>query len=271
MNQYPTQHRVILVGLMALLLSFGAVPANAAQYSFVVQPIASPQATKDAFAPLVAYLNEKTGHSFKHVTAVNFVSYWETMKKNQDYDLILDAAHFTDYRVKRMGFSVLAKVTDVVSYSLVTGDNANVIDPEELIGKTVATIGSPGLGAVRLEQMFPNPLRQPVMIETNNATDAVEKVLSGKSTGAIVPTPVVGRFPDLITVATTEQVPHMAFSASKRIPAKVQEAIRDALVTAIETADGQKMLQDINFPGFENTSANVYDGYTSLLEGVWGF
>ena len=270
MNKHSVKYRPVAATLLGLLI-FLAGASQAAEYNFVVQPILPPNESKAAYAPLIAYLNAKTGHTFKQVTAANFVGYWETMKRNQDYDLILDAAHFTDYRAKRMGYNVLAKVTDVVSYSLVTAEGANVIDPEELIGKTVATIGSPGLGAVRLEQMFPNPLRQPVMVETNNSRDAIDRVMQGKATGAIVPTPMVGAFPDLITVATTEQVPHMAFSASQRIPKEVQDTIRDALIKAIETTEGQTMLRELNLPAFENTSSAAYDGYTALLEGVWGY
>ena len=73
----------------------------------------------------------------KLVTAVNFLAYWETMKKNNTYDLIVDAAHFTDYRAERMGYSVLAKIPDVVSYTIVTSQDADVLEARDLIGKTI--------------------------------------------------------------------------------------------------------------------------------------
>lgn len=244
---------------------------QAGEYNFIVQPILPPEQTKKAFLPLTEYLSRQTGHKIKLITSLNFLSYWETMKRNTQYDLILDAAHLTDYRIKRMGYKVLAKRADAVSYTLVTGEDADILEPEELIGKSIASIGSPSLGMLRVEEMFPNPLRQPVIVEVNNSVDSIKKVLDGKAVGAMVPTPLVGAYPDLITITTTEQVPHTAISASSSVPQDVQKAIRKALINASKTEEGLKMLEAINFPSFETASSEQYQGYESLLEGVWGY
>lgn len=257
--------------LSGLLLCIMAPQAHAGEYNFVVQPILPPAQTKKAFLPLTKYLSKQTGHKINLITSINFLSYWETMKKNRKYDLILDAAHLTDYRVNRMGYTVLAKRPDVVSYTLVTGEDADILDPEELIGKSIASIGSPSLGMLRVEEMFPNPLRQPVIVEVNNSIDSIKKVLDGKAVGAMVPSPLVGAYPDLITITVTEQVPHTAISASANVPQDVQKAIRKALVEADKTEAGKKMLAAINFPSFESTTASQYSGYSALLEGVWGY
>lgn len=260
--------RAIIVGFWLILVS---ATAQAASYNFVVQPILPPEQTKNAFLPLTKYLSRQTGHDIKLVTSINFLSYWETMKKGNKYDIILDAAHLTDYRLQRMGYKVLAKRADAVSYTLVTNESADILDPEELIGKSVATIGSPSLGMLRVTEMFPNPLRQPVIIEVNNSIDSIQKVIKGEAIGAMVPTPLVGGFPELLTITTTDQVPHTAISASPRVPADVQNAISTALVNASKTPEGQKMLEQINFPSFEKTNADAYNGFASLLEGTWGY
>lgn len=257
--------------LAVLCLCLAASTAQAATYTFVVQPILPPDKTIAAFTPLTQYLSEKTGHTFKLVTALNFLSYWQNMKKPGKYDFILDAAHLTDYRLKRMNYKVLAKRADAVSYTLVTGEDADVIDPEELIGKSLATIGSPSLGMLRLEEMFPNPLRQPVIVEVDNSLDSIKKVINGKVQAAIVPTPLVGGFPELLTITVTEQVPHTAISAAPNVPADVRSAVKKLLIGADKTPEGQKMLADINFPSFEKTSPAAYEGYAGLLEGVWGY
>lgn len=257
--------------IAGLWLTFASLGAQAATYTFVVQPILPPDQTEKAFLPLTQYLSAQTGHDIKLVTAINFLTYWETMRKGDKYDLILDAAHLTDYRLQRMGYKVLAKRADVVSYSLVTGENADILEARELIGKPVATIGAPSLGMLRVEEMFPNPLRQPVIVEVNNSIDSINKVIQGKAVGAMVPTPLVGAYPQLITITTTEQVPHTAISASSRVPADVQKAITKALVEADKTEAGKKMLEAINFPSFEATTPRVYNGYARLLEGTWGY
>jgi len=268
----------ICCGFPALLRRFAVVllcvlaPATqAATYTFVVQPILPPDRTVEAFTPLTDYLSKKTGHTFKLVTALNFLSYWQNMKKGGKYDFMLDAAHLTDYRIQRMNYKVLAKRADAVSYTLVTGEEADVLEPEELIGKSLATIGSPSLGMLRLEEMFPNPLRQPVIVEVDNSPDSIKMVLDGKVLAAIVPTPLVGGFPELLTIVTTEQVPHTAVSAAPNVPADVQSAVKKLLLDASKTPEGQKMLADIRFSSFESTNAAAYNGFSSLLEGVWGY
>lgn len=262
--------RLIAFLLGLFIISFSPV-STADEYTFVVQPILSPEKTIEAFTPLTAYLSKATGHTIRLVTARNFLGYWETMKKKGRYDFILDAAHLTDYRQQRMGYQILAKRPDVVSYTLVTSDTADIIEPEELIGKPVATIGSPSLGMVRVDKLFPNPLRQPTIVEVNNSTESIQKVLDGKAVGAIVPTPLVGRYPQLVTIVTTEQVPHTAISAAPTVPDAVKLAVRDALINANKTEAGKKMLEAIQFSGFEPTNNETYNGYASLLKDVWGY
>ena len=257
--------------VMMVLCLVAASTSQAATYTFVVQPILPPDKTIKAFTPLTDYLSKKTGHTIKLVTSLNFLSYWQSMKRPGTYDFILDAAHLTDYRLKRMNYPVLAKRPEVVSYTLVSSQDADVLDAAELIGKSLATIGSPSLGMLRLEEMFPNPLRQPVIVEVDNSLDSIKKVLEGKAQAAIVPTPMVGGFPDLITIITTEQVPHTAISSAPNVPSDVRAAVRKALIEADKSPEGQAMLAKIGFPAFETTNAKAYEGFAGLLEGVWGY
>lgn len=244
--------------------------AIADTYTLGIQPFLPSADTKKAYAPLASYLSKVTGHTIKLQTSPNFLAYWQSMKQGE-YDLILDAAHLSDYRVKKMNYTILAKVLDVVSLTLVTSEDLLVLDPIELVGKRIASLSSPSRGAVVLEEFFPNPIRQPIIIEVTNAQEAVERVLQKKADGAIIPSPLVSGFPQLNVVSTTEQWPHMAFSVSSRVPADVAGKIRDSLINASKTPDGQKLLEKINFPGFEPANAEVYDGFEKALKGVWGY
>jgi len=256
--------------LAALFLTGLTTSAFADTYTFVVQPFLPSAETKKAYTPMADYLSKQTGHDIKLVTSPNFLAYWQTMKKG-GYDLVLDAAHLTDYRANKMNYRVLAKVLDVVSLSLVTGEDVFVFEPGELVGKRIASLASPSRGAVVLEEFFPNPIRQPVIVEVTNAQDAVKSVLEGKASGAIIPSPLVGGFPQLNVVTTTDQWPHIALSASSRVPADVAKKIQDAMINASKTPAGQKMLEDINLPGFELADAARYKGYEKTLKGVWGY
>ncbi len=263
--------RRIAAAVLAASVAAGAAGAGAQELSLVVQPIQSPEATRQAFEPLAEYLSDASGHDVRLVTARNFVAYWETMKKGDTYDLVLDAAHLTDYRIKRMGYTPLAKVASVVSFALVTHEDNPIFEPKELIGKPVAAQASPSIGAVRLAEMFPSPLRQPVIVRVNNAGEAARKVRDGEAAGALIPSPMVGAFSYLYTVQTTPQIPHMALSASPRVPEDAQRAIRDALINAGNSRGGRQLLDHLRFQGFEPASPEIYEGYARLLQGVYGY
>jgi hypothetical protein len=257
--------------IFTLLLFVASGASSAANYFISVQPVLPPDQIKQSYTPLARYLTEKTGHTFSIKTYRNFLTYWARMQKASDMHFILDAAHFTDYRVQRKGYKVLAKFPDTVSFTVVTGEKNFIFEMEELISKKIATMASPGMGAVRLHGMFHNPVRLPFYIEASDSVDAVQKVIDGHADAAIIPSPLVGNYESLNSVISTEPVPHMAMSASPEMPDEVVLAVKQALLDATETPAGRKMLEDMRIEYFEDADAGVYAGYSQLLEGMFGY
>lgn len=271
--------------LLLALVGAGTPPARAATADllkaepgdivFVIQPILSEEQTKRAFQPLADYLGKASGKRVVIRTLPNFLAYWEVIRQDSGFHLVLDAAHFTDYRVEKMGFKVLAKLPDTVSYSLVVNSGALVIDPVELVGKTVATTGAPSIGAARLNAMYPNPVRQPIIVDSGTAEEGLEMVIKNKVQAAIVPTPLVSQRMaqggGISVVTTTEPLPHIAFSASPKLDDATREKIRNALVNAANTADGRQMLKDVNFERFDPATEQIYAGQGNILKEYWGY
>jgi phosphonate transport system substrate-binding protein len=241
----------------------------------LIQPILREEQTREAYAPLCDYLGKIARRECRISTAPNFLAYWEMIRRNQGFDLVLDAAHFTDYRVQKFGFRVLAKVPDHVSFSLVVPEGNLVLDPAELVGKTIATLGPPSMGAAHLNAIYPNPARQPAIIEVNSVEEGFELVAKRRVQAAILPTPLVAqqlaRGAPLFTVMTTEPVPHAALSASPRLDPTLREQLRAALLNAEKTPEGRLMLKGINFERFENANAATYAGYSRVLKEYWGY
>lgn len=266
------------IGLLLLaFVAFLALTANSQPQTLTlaVQPVLTPEKTIKAYTPLASYLSKATGKKIVIKTHVNFLAYWSTISKAPKYDFILDAAHFTDYRIKKMKYVVLAKIPDGVSYSIITLDENLLLDPQELIGKRVATLGSPSIGAARLNALFPNPLRQPIAVEVANVDEGIKKLLSKNVFAAILPTPIVSREmaqgKPINVVTTTRQVPHIALSASPGVDAHTRETIRQALVNAHKTPDGKNMLKKIGFARFDPATAEIYAGQSELLKSYWGY
>lgn len=276
-------HRIQQVGvqvlgaLLAITLGFSPRPASAADSELVlaVQPILEEGLTRKAFQPLCDYLAQATGRPCRLLTSPNFYAYWNTVRLSTAFNLVLDAAHFTDYRVQKLGFELLAKVPDTVTYSLVTRDNELLLDAAELVGKRVATLGIPSIGAARLNGLFPNPSRQPVTIEVGGAEQGMRLLLDRKVNAAILPTPIVAQqmasAGGVAVVLTTDPIPHIGLSAAPSLDANIRSALRLALLSAHNSENGRQMLKQIGFERFDPATAAVYAGQAGILKEYWGY
>lgn len=266
-----TRFASIVVTLVATLLSSPVVAAEGGPLRLAVQPVLAPEQSRAVYQPLVDYLMQSTGITIELVTPLNFLTYWQKMRQGGSYDLLLDGAHFVDYRLQRLDHQMIAKVKDVVSYTLVTGPEVLVFDPNELVGRRIAVTPSPSQSAVRLFQLFPHPIRQPVVVSVTDSLKALEAVIQGDAEAAMVPSPLVGLYPSLNTVVTLEQMPHMGLTAAPSVTAKQRRAIQRALLITESSVEGAEMLGRVNLAGFEAAEKADYRGYAHLLEGVWGY
>jgi len=279
MNRPPllrVARHALVVPFLALSLAHG--PARAADEPslvLLVQPILNEERTRKAFQPLCNFISKLAGRPCRVRTAPNFLAYWHLIQKNQGIDFVLDAAHFTDYRAQKQGYLILAKIPDTVSYSLITASRDTVLDPQELLGKSIATLGPPSIGAARLNAMFPNPLRQPTIREVSSADEGFELLAKNRVQGAILPTPVVGqrlaRVGDVYVVMTTEPIPHIALSASPRVDAALRERVKQAVLNAPNSQDGRAMLKGIGFPRFDPAGPEIYSNQSRVLKEYWGY
>ncbi len=254
--------------LLLLLLACGG--ARAQTYTLAVHPVLSPEESLAVYTPLITYLKKVSGQEFQLITTSNFLVYWQMMKK-KEFDFVLDGPHFTDYRLQKMGYHLLAKMPSVVSYSLVANEGVFALDPKDMIGRRVATTANPAYGALVLAEIYPNPLRQPYLIETRDSVEAAEKAVSGEADGAMIPTPLVGRYPTLTTVVTTPQVPSPGISASDKVSVPMRQTVTNALLNAHTDPLGQAALRAMNVDKLEEASPEVYAGQHRLLKALWGY
>ena len=263
--------------LVVLAFGFAPRPSLAADDELVlaVQPILGEEETRKAFQPLCDYLGQATKRPCRLFTSPNFYAYWDKVRTSTAFNLVLDAAHFTDYRAQKLGFQVLAKIPDTVSYTLITRNTDLLLDAGELVCKRVATLGIPSIGAARLNGLFPNPSRQPVTVEVGAAEQAIRLLLDGKVNAAILPTPIVAQHmasgAGVSVMLTTDPIPHIGLSAAPSIDAATRAALRGALLKAHTSEDGKKMLKQIGFERFDPASTSVYADQGKILKEYWGY
>ena len=254
-----------------VLLSAG-LPARA-DINLVVQPIIDRQATIKAFTPLARYIASLIGTPVALRTAYDFAEYFLRMKQGTHYDLILDSAFYTDYRIRTMRYTPLVKIPGKLSNSLVARSDAGYMDAEDLVGKRIACQIPPSPQGLVLARMFPNSLRQPVIIAARNSDDALRLLSEGRADAAMIPTPLVGRAMangmEISVLEVSEQTPHLTLSAGPQIDETTRAAITAGLLNAQNTPAGQAMLKSIGFPGFERTHPDLYKGLSAFLEEGW--
>ena len=267
-----------ILGALVVSTMLSAGRANAEDGKplvLLIQPILSASQTIKAFTPLCDYLGVVANRSCRVRVMPNFISYWDQVRRNEGYDLVLDAAHFTDYRAQKFKFDVLVKIPDTVSYSLIVPEDNLIFDPVELTGRRIASLGPPSIGAARLAGMFPNPVRQPIIIEVDSAEEAMRRLLAGRVDAAILPTPIVSQQMaaggGIAVVLTTEPIPHIALSASPKLDARLRQQFRKVLLTAQDSDAGRDMLKDIGFARFDPAEASVYAGQSNILREYWGY
>jgi ABC-type phosphate/phosphonate transport system substrate-binding protein len=263
--------------VVALLIGTGvstAEPVTGVSMTLVIQPPQGEAIAVGGYQALANYLTQATGARINVVTPPNFLAHWETIRRDHGVDLVWDDAHFTDYRVQRLGFHTLVKAPGVTSYSLVATAGARVRDPLSLAGKKVASFGPPSMGATRLNAMFPNPARRPSIIDIATVQQALDLLSHKKVEAAMLPTSAVSGHVDsgrLLVLTAMEPTPHLALSASPRINTQMREKIRVALLRARETESGRRLLETLRLSHFESASASTYANQARLLRDVWGY
>ena len=259
--------RMLLVAVAACV----SLPLCAEQFNLIVRSEAHGADSPAAFAPLTEYLSEASGHDLTLRLPDSSLEHWQAMGTADDYHLVLDEGHFTDYRVRNLDYRVLAKVSGVSGFSVVTGPATVFVEPDELYGEPVASPAPPSLAALRLVELFPDPIRAPILVEVGSYDEGIRRVINGDVTAAIVPSSMVRAHPQLNVVMSTQLGPGMALSASPAVPGETREVVRRAFLAARDIDAGRRALASAGLAGFEPASAALYEGYDRLLRGTWGY
>jgi len=271
----PLLRRSAAAVLLALCLAAGGAHAEVNELVLGVAPLLGEAETRAQFQPLCDYLGNAARLPCRITTRPNFLSYWEMMRRGKEYNLILDDAHFTDYRAQKMGYVVLAKIPNTVTYSLIVPRAAKLDDPARLVGRRIATLGIPSMGAAQLNGLFTQPSKQPIPVEVDNTADGFALLREGKVAAAILPTPLVReeivRGAPFRVLLSTAPLPHMGFSAAPDISPELRQALRHALLNAHKTDAGRAMLARIGLERFDPANATVYAGQGKILKEYWGY
>jgi hypothetical protein len=248
-------------------------PAQAADFTFAVEPSYRPERAVEIYKPLIDYLNKSTGQHFNLVTSRNYHFYWRDIHSTTKTDFAFDEAHIADYRIVHDGYVPLARAAEPTSYTLVTSDPAvGGKGLQGLVGHSIITMPSPSLGYVLLLELYPNPVSQPEIRSTAGAwRDAIDSVFGGDVDAAIIPTWLKSQYPNLVTVRTTRQFAGPCVSAAATVPDDVKQKVRDALLKLDTDEVTAKVLIELGVSKFVGATAKDYAGGEKLLKTYLGY
>ncbi|MDD4965410.1 PhnD/SsuA/transferrin family substrate-binding protein [Halothiobacillus sp.] len=254
-----------------LLCSVMSLSAQAAALKFAIPPFLPKAELEKSFGPLVQKLREMTGTTIEMEVFPNYLAFWQETRTGSPFDIALDAAPTTDFRVQRQHWHVIAKLSGTVTQSLVTGPNDAVLDPSELINKKIAVQPSPSVSALTLYQLFPNPVQQPQLVFVDSNRAAADAVKAGTVAAAVIPTPIAAGYPSLNVVTTTAPLPFLAVSVSPSVSPELAKSLQSALIRLSETPEGEALLKQSQLRAFTKATDRDYAGQEKLLEGTFGY
>ena len=256
--------------LLAVAL-IGSSGLHAQPLRMVAQPSYPPQQANRVYQPLADYIGEQIGRNVILVTPRSFQHHWLNTRRGESFDLALEDAPITDFRIQRQDFVPLVRVAEPQTYSLAVSD-PNYESLDDLVGVSIATMPAPSTGYLILAQWFPNPLRQPnIRSRASRWQDAVQDIFAYQTEAAIAPARLVEQYPQLTQIRTSEPLPGPAVSAATTLAPELRQAIRAALLALDESERGVAILEELNTAELVPASAEEYAGYIDWLRRVSGF
>jgi len=259
--------------LQGALCAAGLAAAPAwADYSFVVEPVYSPQKAAEVYKPLIDYLAKASGEKFTLVTPKNYHFYWRDLRGNEKFDFAFDEAHLADYRIARFQFVPLVRTAERQSYTLVTNVDLEGKGLDALVGRKIVCMGAPSLGYALLLGFYPNPIQQPD-IESSAASwrDAVEAVFAGEAEAAMIPTWLKDQYPNLSPVKTSVEFAGAAVLAAPSVPEAVRSKVAEALLKLDQDPTLSNLLLELGISKFVPAKADEYKGAESMLKSFYGY
>jgi len=269
--------RILLLGAAVLALG-GPLAAQARDIIFSAPPRESAEDGKATYGPIAEYLSKATGQTVRYEHSKNWLHYMSKLQEDY-YDLVFDGPHFISWRMARFGHMPLVRIPGSLDFVvLVRADNANVAQLSDLAGRSACGHAPPNLATLTFQAQFPNPSRQPYLIELKGFPNIYQAVLDGKCEAGVVPSKVYAKLnkdnkgAQSRVIFQSKPLPNQGFSASTRVPPDLQAKIVAALLAPeAEQPTAKLRARFAGGKAFIAATREEFEGLGYLLKDMWGF
>jgi ABC-type phosphate/phosphonate transport system substrate-binding protein len=237
-------------------------------------PRETPEAGQKTYGPLADFLSNAIGEKVVYHYPDNWGIYQARMTKGE-YDLVFDGPHFVSWRIQRLQNVPLVALSGKLSFVIVALQNdPHVHAVKDLVGKKVCGHAPPNLATLTLFDQFPNPSRQPRLVETKGFDGAYQGLLKGTCVGTVLPLEAYKKLDAAgrtRLLYTSEPFMNQALTAGPRVTAETRQKITKALLQADGKAASRQIAANFGGTEFVAVTKEDYAGYDSLLKNTWGF
>ena len=283
------RRRFVRTATTALLMpafSYGRAQSQKKQLSIGIFPRRNVSMTHALFNPLIRYLSECLERPVHLETAKDFTQFWENLR-NRQYDIV----HFNQYHYilshELYGYRAIVRNNEfgssLIAGSIIVRKDKGYESLQDLRGKILLFGGGP-----RAMQSYiaPRWLLQNAGLHFGdyeehialNPPNAVISTFLGRADAAgagdvIIRLDVVKNAIDvaqLTYLAKTEPMAQLPWAVHPRLSGDEVLAIKDVLYRLHETPVGQKLLDNAQLSGLDETKDSDYDPHRKIIRDVYG-
>ncbi len=228
-----------------------------------------------AYEPIADFLTKLTGQKVVYTHADNWLSYQSGMRKGA-YDIVFDGPQFIAWRMVHLQHVPLVKLPGQLGFVVIVKKGEQRIKTMgDLAGRTLCGFAPPNLATLTAQYEFPNPSRQPLIIETKSFKDAYNGVLAGKCNAAVIQAKLFASLDAEAQAArvifTSKPLPNQAFSVGPKITTEMRAKIVQGLKSPAGMQATQALLEQFKASEWMPATPEEYQGLDVLLRDVWGF
>jgi ABC-type phosphate/phosphonate transport system substrate-binding protein len=257
------------------MLSAQGFAAN--EYIFSAPPRGSAEKETKVYAPIAAYLSGVLDKKIVYKHPGNWLSYQNDMQKDK-YDLVFDGPHFASWRIIKSNHIPLVKLPGKLAFNImVAKKNKDIKSYKDLNGRTVCGLAPPNLATLTLYSLFPNPVRQPLVVAVKSFPKGYGKATKGTCVAAVMRDKMFNKLNKKKkagrVIFHSKGVANQAFTAGPRFSPQQKNKLIAALLSKQAVGKMQAFHKRFNKKGKPILPASEKDfqGLALLLKDVWGF
>ncbi len=260
---------------LVLVLGLLAPPATAAEtttqtrthYTFGVFPYLSPEQLSQSYGPVAAEFSRALARPVRFTSAPTYEEFTRGLTE-ETYDIAMIQPFDYVNAVDHHGYRPLARVDADLRANFVVRPDSAFKTIRDLRGTHVALpSATAAVSRMALKALRDAGLQPGVDVQIRHFKSfgsCMQDVLIGHSSACATGKAAKAIFEKRMDVTLrimyqTPPIPHMTFVAHRRLPEAELQRLQTTIVDWNKTADGQRIVKGMRFPGFRKVADQDYD------------